>query len=75
MDDQQEAGNEVSCDGYWGQLKVWGIKPSGRLSKESWLGVDRHGQTVHIDDPEWMTPAERSAALTAIRARYLDLDG
>lgn len=70
----KHGGDGVSSAGYWGQLKAWGIAPAKRLSEQSWLCLDRHDQTVHIDDPEWMTCAERVAALAAIAARYLDLD-
>lgn len=70
----EQGGDGVTCDGYWGQLRVWGITARQRMTQESWLGFDRHGQAVHIDDPEWMTALERSAALSAIAGRYLDLD-
>lgn len=70
----EQGGDGVSSDGYWGQLKAWGITKTRRLSEQSWIGVDRHGQPLHIEDPDWMTPQERAAALAAIAARYLDLN-
>jgi hypothetical protein len=62
----EQGGDGVSVQGYWGQLRAWGITPTRRLSNESWIGTDRDGQTLHIDDPEWMTAKERGAALSAI---------
>jgi hypothetical protein len=70
----KEGGDGVTADGYWGQLRAWGITPTKRVGNETWLGIDRHGQILSIDDPEWMKPAERAAALSAIYGRYLDLD-
>lgn len=56
-------------DGYWGQLKAWNVTGIRRVGEESFIGLDKDGIAVHIDDPAWMTDDERDAALAFLRVR------
>lgn len=55
--------------GYWGQIKAWNVTGIRRVGPESFLGIDKDGIPVSIEDPHWMTDEERMAALQALRPR------
>lgn len=61
---------QITAHGYWGQLQAWGITKCKPGSAGGWLCQDRDGQFTFIDDPLWMTPQERMAALSGIAKRF-----
>jgi hypothetical protein len=70
----ENLGGDLTCEGYWGQLRKWGITLRHQVSDEAWIAVTRDGEPTRIESPDWMTPEERLAALAAIGDRLGLLD-
>jgi len=75
-----EGGPEsgIGEETYWSRLKARGISPIRRQNEKRWMCRRiRDGDVefpIYIDDPGWMTPEQRLAALDEYLRRYAWFD-